>query len=311
MATQIKLRRDTDTNWTANSTVVLGEGEIGVNLTNGQFKLGDGTSTWAELVYFHPGSGSSIDLNAITSSILPATDNTYDLGSPSYRWRHVYAAEGSIYIGDIKLSNNAGQLVVQQVTDAGQVTEAPVPNTPGVVTTDRLINGAHSFLIGADGSLSLDGSPFTGGGATYDQPLNTTDSVTFNEITSTALWQTNAKTVSPARTLVPGATPTVVFAAPNWFTSFKLVIAVEGRLDGDGTNVDHTQTCEATIAATYNTATEPIMSVYGIVYTSPTPLATFTVARNGSNIEVTAVNSQTTNDLDVRVQAIQFVSRYD
>ena len=54
MATQIKLRRDTGANWTANSTVVLGEGEIGVNLTNGQFKLGNGTSTWAQLTYFTP-----------------------------------------------------------------------------------------------------------------------------------------------------------------------------------------------------------------------------------------------------------------
>jgi hypothetical protein len=59
MATQIKLRRDTSTNWTANSTVVLAEGEIGVDLTNGQFKLGNGTSTWAQLTYFQPGAGGS------------------------------------------------------------------------------------------------------------------------------------------------------------------------------------------------------------------------------------------------------------
>jgi hypothetical protein len=52
MATQIKLRRDTNTNWNTNSTVVLAEGEIGVNLTSGQFKLGDGSSTWAQLTYF-------------------------------------------------------------------------------------------------------------------------------------------------------------------------------------------------------------------------------------------------------------------
>ena len=52
MATQIKLRRDTGANWTTNSTVVLAAGEIGVNLTSGQFKLGDGTSTWAQLTYF-------------------------------------------------------------------------------------------------------------------------------------------------------------------------------------------------------------------------------------------------------------------
>ena len=56
MATQIKLRRDTGANWTTNSTVVLAAGEIGVNLTSGQFKLGDGTSTWAALTYFQPGA---------------------------------------------------------------------------------------------------------------------------------------------------------------------------------------------------------------------------------------------------------------
>lgn len=149
--------------------------------------------------------------------------------------------------------------------------------------------------------------------SSYDQTLNTTDSVTFNEITSTILWQNSSTTRSSNSVNVPGATPTVVFATPVWFTSIKLVIAVEGQLDSDGTFVDHTQTCEATIAATYNTAAEPIMSVYGIVYTSPAPLATFTVARNGitGQTEVTAVNSQTTNAMNVRIHAIQFVSRYD
>lgn len=202
----------------------------------------------------------------------------------------------------------ATQIKLRRDTAANWALEDPIlaQGEPGFDTT----NGILKIGNGAD-AWSLLTEIGAGGGVTYDQSLNTTDSVTFSEITSTALWQTNAKTVSPARTLVPGATPTVVFSAPNWFTSFKLFIAVEGRLDGDGTNVDHTQTCEATIAATYNTTAEPIMSVYGIVYTSPTPLATFTVARNGGNIEVTAVNSQTTNDLDVRVQAIQFVSRYD
>ena len=97
MATQIKLRRDTDTNWTANSTVVLAQGEIGVNLTNGQFKLGNGTSTWAQLTYFAPGASGvsisdfgegftdSLDAGKITTSKLynenpnPALNNQYTL----------------------------------------------------------------------------------------------------------------------------------------------------------------------------------------------------------------------------------------
>lgn len=146
---------------------------------------------------------------------------------------------------------------------------------------------------------------------TPNQTLNTTDNVTFAQVETASLNQNSSVTVSPNSVNVPGATPTVVFSASGALTSIKLVIAAEGRLDGDVTNVDHTQTCEATIAATYNTTAEPIMSVYGVVYTSSTPLATFTVARNAGNIEVTAVNSQTTNALNVRVHAIQFVSRYD
>ena len=59
MATQIKLRRDTAANWATNSTVVLAEGEIGVDLTSGEFKLGNGTSTWSQLTYFVAGVGSS------------------------------------------------------------------------------------------------------------------------------------------------------------------------------------------------------------------------------------------------------------
>jgi hypothetical protein len=74
MATQIKLRRDTGANWTTNSTVVLAAGEIGVNLTSGQFKLGNGTSTWAQLTYFVPGVGSSDRLtNGLKEVVLNAT----------------------------------------------------------------------------------------------------------------------------------------------------------------------------------------------------------------------------------------------
>ena len=287
MATQIKLRRDTETNWTANSTVVLGEGEIGVNLTNGQFKLGDGTSTWAELVYFHPGSGSAIDLSAVTSSITPATDNTYDLGTPSNRWRHVYAAEGSIYIGDIKLSNDSGKLVVQQVTDAGQVSEAPVPDTPGVVTTDRIINGTHSFSIGTDGSLSLDGSPFTASANTGNYTFSG-DVMAVN----------NSWTTVSTPVVSPGPGSVVWISNVDYISSAKLLIQVECSETGDDTGW-HSQACEAIIscrgyANTYGgPGGDPQMIVYGVVHTSINPLVTFTVQRNPTTKFVEVVGTLT------------------
>ena len=91
MTTKIQLRRDTGANWDANSTVVLSAGEIGVNLTNGQFKLGDGTSTWAQLGYY-VGSGSTGNYtfsgdamtvnNSITQTSISGTTNT----TPTVVW---------------------------------------------------------------------------------------------------------------------------------------------------------------------------------------------------------------------------------
>jgi hypothetical protein len=158
---KIKLRRDTEANWN-NEDPTLASGEPGYETDTGKLKIGDGSTIWSELPYF---DDQEMILSAVTQSIVPNEDNTYDLGAPDKQWRHVYTAGGSIYIDDIKLSNNAGQLVVQQVTDPGQETEAPVPDTPGSVTTDRLVNGENSFVLNSNGTVDLNGEPFTGGGS--------------------------------------------------------------------------------------------------------------------------------------------------
>lgn len=57
MSTQIQIRRDTTANW-ESANPVLAEGELGYDLTAGQFKVGDGTSAWMALEY----SGGGDDL---------------------------------------------------------------------------------------------------------------------------------------------------------------------------------------------------------------------------------------------------------
>ena len=114
MATQIKLRRDTAANWTTNSTVVLAAGEIGVNLTSGEFKLGDGASTWAALTYFQPGAGVGNRLvNGLKEVVLDASGalaypnsalqrDTTTVSCPSTASTVVYTASGQ-YQHAIKL----------------------------------------------------------------------------------------------------------------------------------------------------------------------------------------------------------------
>jgi Major tropism determinant N-terminal domain len=50
MSTKIQLRRGTASQW-VYSDPVLSQGEFGVEVDTGKFKIGDGTSTWTTLSY--------------------------------------------------------------------------------------------------------------------------------------------------------------------------------------------------------------------------------------------------------------------
>jgi archaellin len=63
MTRRIQLRRDTTANWEGVDPV-LAAGEIGVDLTTGQIKIGDGSASWTELDYY---SGSDVDLTGLAT----------------------------------------------------------------------------------------------------------------------------------------------------------------------------------------------------------------------------------------------------
>jgi len=50
METRIQLRRDTGANWTSNNPV-LATGEVGIDTTLNNFKIGDGLTAWNGLPY--------------------------------------------------------------------------------------------------------------------------------------------------------------------------------------------------------------------------------------------------------------------
>ncbi len=50
MAVQIQFRNDTATNWTT-ANPILAVGELGLETNTGQFKVGNGSSTWTALSY--------------------------------------------------------------------------------------------------------------------------------------------------------------------------------------------------------------------------------------------------------------------
>ena len=178
--------------------------------------------------------GSITTLSEIAQDIIPATDDTYNLGSLDKQWHSLYVGVNTLYINRIPLT----------ISDTGNI----------------LVNG--------------------------DVYSGTLEPITVN-----------------------GGLANTIYSASSLLTGCKLVIKVEGELDND--TVPHTQTCEATVAAIYNSSVEPVISIYGVVYTSPSPLATFTVRRGINNtVEVVALNSQAVKSMYVSVHAIKFDSYY-
>ena len=69
MAIRMQQRRGTAEQWTS-ANPVLAEGEIGFEIDNNQFKLGDGVNQWANLSYFR----NSNDVDEILDNFIPLSE---------------------------------------------------------------------------------------------------------------------------------------------------------------------------------------------------------------------------------------------
>jgi hypothetical protein len=65
------------------------------------------------------GSNTFKGTQTLSGSIIPAIDNTYDLGSATYQWRDIYVSSGSLYIDGTKVLSSTGN-ELQITTDTGQ-----------------------------------------------------------------------------------------------------------------------------------------------------------------------------------------------
>ena len=64
MANRIQLRRGGAQEW-ANSNPTLAQGELGIELDTGRFKIGDGVTAWNTLTYERPVESTSNTANTL------------------------------------------------------------------------------------------------------------------------------------------------------------------------------------------------------------------------------------------------------
>ena len=109
-------------------------------------------------------SGGTLTGNLVVGgNVIPTTDNTYSLGSETARWHSLYVGDGSIYIGDLVLSNDANRLAVTD-SDGNKVTISSnnivlgdfVLSSSGAITGDVIITG-NLKVTGTTAELEVSG----------------------------------------------------------------------------------------------------------------------------------------------------------
>ena len=99
MALKIKLKKFTASSGSP-TTSDLEDGEVGINPVQQKVFVNNSGSI-VELA-----GQSDLDVSAVSQSILPSANNTYDLGSPTKRWKDIYLSSNSINLDGATISSD-------------------------------------------------------------------------------------------------------------------------------------------------------------------------------------------------------------
>ena len=113
---------------------------------------------------------STGNTTVVAANLVPSADQTYNLGSPNYRWKTVYAAAQTIDLDGLSLSNEGGTL---KVTDDSSGSTASFATNTGNLTVrfsnlESGISGANARIDVVAGNLdayaTYANATFTGAG---------------------------------------------------------------------------------------------------------------------------------------------------
>lgn len=191
----IRLRRDTAAAWAA-ANPVLAMAEPGLETDTNSIKYGDGVTAWNSLPY------AGIPLNAVSESIVPAQNETVDLGADAQRFGELYLSGNSIYLGNVVLSASGSTFLVN-----GE----PIPDFSNVMA-NRGADANNWNNITVMGTYTVNRNSWAG---TTGTPL---DSQIFVGTLEVMVASTNTDTAI-TQIFYPGITnsdPAVQFNRSNW-----------------------------------------------------------------------------------------------
>jgi hypothetical protein len=130
------------------------------------------TNTQTALDLKAPKASPTFTGTVTTGHVLPATDITYDLGSPSKMWRDIYVGPGSLYVngqkvlqtesGDVVLTADANENLVVRTSGDGNIELDPTGSgsvtikAPLVIQAGNNISNSDGNAVNFSGAIKAD-----------------------------------------------------------------------------------------------------------------------------------------------------------
>lgn len=160
MAIEVKFRRGSAGQ---HNSFTGANGEITVDTTNKTLRVHDGVTVGGtRLAKFS--ELASANLLSVTTNIVPQANITYDLGTPTKRWRDLYLSGNTIYLDSVQIKAN-GNGVIQFVANNGNFVPIQAQsvvvssNTPSsfenITITNLVLNNVLGTQYGGTGKTSL------------------------------------------------------------------------------------------------------------------------------------------------------------
>ena len=110
-------------------------------------------------LYLSVGGGGAVDLTAINSSISPGENETYDLGSPTKRWRDIYLSGSSIHLGTAVITSQYGAVNLPAGSSiGGNTVDSEYFKSISVAGQSRIVaeaGGEDTLNIASGGGITL------------------------------------------------------------------------------------------------------------------------------------------------------------
>ena len=157
MAIQVKFRRGSAGQ---HGSFTGANGEITVDTTNKTLRVHDGVTVGGIRLAKYSEAGNYANLS---SHLIPSANVTYDLGSPTKRWRSLYLSNNTLYLGAavITASGN-GTIKFLANSQPAKIEAAQLvvsANTPSffqkLTITDLVLNNVLGVQYGGTGKSSL------------------------------------------------------------------------------------------------------------------------------------------------------------